>query len=132
MIALAIVALLTWAARPDGDAGGPLVYVEDATEIDRYVQLGRKGILTSENFVGHRIRIVEGSIHNVADQPIRSVELLLSFRGVGGEAVLESAEQAVSVPLAPGQEGRYVFRFENLPPEWDYRVPDVTILRVGF
>ena len=89
------------------------------------------GILTSQNFVGHRIRVIEGSLSNVSDQPLVSVELLLTFRSVEGDSILESSEEALEPPLAPGSGRRYVFRFENLPPEWDYRVPEVTLVRVG-
>ena len=112
----------------------PLVperYVEAPDEVGNYAELGRVGILTSENFVGHRIRVVEGLVQNLGDQPLLSVELRLTFRSVEGDAILEATESALDTPLEPGAQRRYVFRFENLPPEWDYRVPEVSIVRVG-
>lgn len=130
MAALALIGSWAWNSRP-GDPGALIVYVEDPETVGAYVELGRTGILTAENFVGHRIRVVEGALRNVSDRTLRSVELRLSFRSVGGEPVLESDDEALTLPLDPGGERRYVFRFENLPGEWDYRVPDVRVIRVG-
>lgn len=118
-----------WVSRPIDT--GPLVYLEEPEALADHIELGRTGILTSENYIGHRIRVVEGSLRNVSDQTIRSVELRLSFLDSNRDPVLESDEEALRSPLAPGAERRYVFRFENLPPAWDYRVPAIRVVRVG-
>jgi hypothetical protein len=136
IVALAVAAALgtvggwAWVSRPPPSAG-PLEYVEGPLAVGRHVVLGRRGILTSENFVGHRIRNIEGTLENIGDRTVGSVSLLLSFRGIEGGTVVESSEEALDAPLGPGESRRYVFRFENLPPDWDYRVPDVEVVRVG-
>ena len=129
---LALIGAWAWLSRPEGPDARPLVYVEDPDEVGTLVALRPPGIMTSENFVGHRIRIVEGAIQNIGTETLGSVELLLTFRSVEGETVLESREEGLPEPLAPGEERRYVFRFENLPAEWDYRVPEVSVLRAGY
>ena len=127
---LGLVAAWAWVSQPE-EPLRPERYVEAGDDLSRWVELGGVGILTSENFVGHRIRVIEGSLTNVSDQPLVSVELLLTFRSVEGDPILESSEEALERPLDPGGGRRYVFRFENLPPDWDYRVPVVTLVRVG-
>ncbi len=119
----------SWLSRTDTE---PLVFVAAEADFPDYVELPRLGILTSTNYVGHRIRVVEGTIRNVSEHPLRSVELNLAFNSFDGEAVMESQEQGLRSSLPAGEDRRYSFRFENLPPEWNYRVPDVRIIRIGY
>lgn len=124
--------MFAWAwVSPSEKPVVPERYVETPDDMAEYIELGGVGILTSENFVGHRIRVVEGRLRNISEQPVLAVELLLTFRSVEGDSILESTEVAVDRPLDPGANRSYVFRFENLPPEWDYRVPEVSLVRVG-
>ena len=132
LFGLGLIGLWSAASRPPSADTEPLVFVESAAEFPDYVELPRLGILTSTNYVGHRIRIIEGTIRNVSDRPLRSVELNLAFNDFEGEVVMESQEQGLKSSLPSGEERRYIFRFENLPPEWNYRVPDVSINRIGF
>jgi hypothetical protein len=96
------------------------------------VELPRLGIVTSTNFVGHRIRIIEGTIRNRSDRALRSVRLNLAFMSFDDTVVLESQEEGLTMPLQPGEDRLYTFRFENLPPEWNYRVPVVSVLSAGY
>ena len=126
MVALWVV------SQPPAAAPDLQDYVEDEAEFAGYVELPRLGILTSENFVGHRIRVIEGTVRNVSQQTLRSVELNVAFNSFDGDVILESEEQGLQAPLSPGEEQRFTFRFENLPPGWNYRVPDVEIIRIGY
>lgn len=128
---LGLIGTWAWVSQPE-QARLPERYIDDPAEIVEYVELGGVGILTSENFVGHRIRVVEGTLRNLSDRQLLSVELLLTFRSVEGVPIVQSTEAGIAAPLEPLAQRRYVFRFENLPAEWDYRVPDVSIVRVGF
>jgi hypothetical protein len=131
-MALLLVGLWSWISRPEGGVGPPLALVEDPLEFSSHVSLGAIGLLTSENYIGHRIRIVEGSLENVGREALRSVRLRLRFTDAGGQTVLEFEGEALpAAQLAPGQVHRYVFRFENLPPEWNYRVPEITVVQLG-
>jgi hypothetical protein len=58
--------------------------------------------------------------------------LELVFESVDGPPVLESEEEALARPLEPGADGRFEFRFENLAENWNYRVPAVRVIRVGY
>lgn len=131
--AILLIGLWSWTSQPDAPDTSPLVLVEDPDAFPSYAALGSVGILTSENYIGHRIRSVEGSLENVGDWPLRSVRLSLSFADANGESVMDFEGEALDVPpLPPGEARRYVFRFENLPSEWNYRVPEVRVVRVGY
>jgi hypothetical protein len=132
LFGLALISLWSVVSQPPPTNTEPLVFVEAEADFPDYVEMPRLGILTGTNFVGHRIRVIEGTIRNVSAQTLRSVELNLAFNSYDGEVVLESAEQGLRSPLPAGEEQRYSFRFENLPPEWNYRVPDVGIIRIGY
>jgi hypothetical protein len=132
VIGLGLIAFWATISRPPAADAAPLIYIENTEELSRYVDLPRLGILTSENFVGHRIRVIEGTVSNLSDRTLRSVELRLSFNSFDGGIVLESEEEALRVPLPPGEARRFTFRFENLPTGWNYRVPDIEVLRVGY
>lgn len=128
-----LIGVWSWTSGPDAADPSPLVLVGDPQALPSYAALGSVGILTSENYVGHRIRSIEGSVENVGDRPLRSVRLHLRFTDTGGATVMDFEGEALSVPpLPPGEAHRYVFRFENLPPEWNYRVPEVSVVQVGY
>ena len=130
-LGLGLIAL--WAvSQPPTPTPDPLDYIEDDAAFGDYVELPRLGILTSQNFVGHRIRVIEGTVRNISERTLRSVELNLAFNSFDGDVVLESEEQGLQAPLPPGEEQRFTFRFENLPTGWNYRVPDVEIVRIGY
>ncbi len=132
LFGLGLIGLWALASQPTAADTEPLVLVDNEADFSSYAELPRLGILTSTNFVGHRIRIIEGTIRNVSEQTLRSVELNLAFNSFDGDVVLESEEQGLGSPLHPGQERRFTFRFENLPADWNYRVPDVEIIQIGY
>lgn len=131
LLGLSLVGL--WSvSQPTPPEAPPLAFVDNPNALVDFVELPRLGILTSTNYVGHRIRVIEGTIRNVGDRTLRSVELNLAFMGFDGEVVMEFQEQGLTRPLLVGGEHVYSFRYENLPAEWNYRVPDVQILRIGY
>ena len=132
LFGLGLIGLWSAASQPPPADTQPLVFIEDEADFSDYVELPRLGILTSTNYVGHRIRVIEGTVGNVSERTLRAVELNVAFNDFDGGVVLESREQGLRSPLLPGEERRYSFRFENLPPEWNYRVPEVRVIRIGY
>ena len=131
-LGLGLIGLWVFLSAPADVRSDPIVYVENPLELSEYVELPHLGILTSENYLGHQIREIEGSVLNRSDRTLRSVELNLAFKSFDGEVVLVSEEEALRAPLGPGEERMFVFRFENLPAGWNYRVPDVEVRAVGY
>jgi hypothetical protein len=132
VVGLALIGLLALSSRPPVSERAPMTHVEDADELEALVELERLGIATAENFVGHRIRVIEGTFRNVSDGTLRSVELSLAFKDYDGMTILESEGEALRSALPPGETRRYEFRFENLPDGWNFRIPDVRVRRVGY
>ncbi len=132
LAALAFVGMWALSALPPAEERGPVEYVDDEAAVRAAIELDRLGILTAENFVGNRIRVIEGTLRNVGPRTVRSVELRLAFLDADGGVVHEDAGEALRSPLPPGETRRYEFRYEALPETWNYRIPDVTVARVGY
>lgn len=132
LVALASVGVWALSSRPPAEERRPVAYVDDPASIGAAIELDRLGILTAENFVGNRIRVIEGTFRNVSDRTIRSVELRLEFLDADGGVVHEDEGEALRSPLPPGETRRYEFRYENLPETWNYRIPGVSVARVGY
>ena len=138
-VALGLVGLWAMSSSPteatEQSGSQPLTHIDDPDEIRAHVELSRLAILTSENFVGHKIRVIEGSVTNKsADRTLGSVALHLTFTDYDGASILESEEEALATggPLVPGERRRFSYRFENLPNNWNFRVPIGEIVRLGY
>ena len=61
-VAVGIALIGIWAAssRPPASERAPMISVEDPTRLGGYIELGWLNIVTAENFVGHRIRVIGG------------------------------------------------------------------------
>ena len=131
-LGLSLLGLWAYMSRSPETGDASLAYVDDAREIAGYAALGEAGIVTSENFVGHQIREIVGIVRNVGDRTLHSVQLRLAFNDFDGGVVYEAEEEAIRAPLPPGEERSYTLRFENLPTSWNYRLPGISIVRVGY
>ena len=139
VVALGLVGLWAISSAPteatESFPSQPLAHIDEPDEIRSQVELSRLGILTSENFVGHKIRVIEGSVTNKsADRTFHSVALKLTFTDYDGVSIQESEEEALATggPLVPGARRRFSYRFENLPNNWNFRVPIGEIVRLGY
>lgn len=133
-IALGLIGVWAGISQPATDNAGPLIQVDDPDVIAENVGMPRLGILTSQNYVGHRIRVIEGSLENLGAEPIRTIDLKLTFSSYEDEPILEAEEQgfASSDPLLQGEIVRFSLRYENIPDGWNFRVPEVQIIRIGY
>ncbi len=139
VVALGLLGLWAMSSPPteatESFGAQPLTQIDDPDEIRAHVDLSRLAILTSENYVGHRIRVIEGSLTNLSsDRTLRSAALKLTFTDYDGVSIQESEEEALAPggPLAPGESRRFSYRFENLPNNWNFRVPIGEIVRLGY
>ena len=131
-VGLALIALWALMSQPPSAERGPITYIEASDEASGFVDLGELRIAVAENFIGNRIFIVVGSVTNVSPQPLRSIELRLTFDDSAGTPVHEFVGDGLSSPLQPDETGSYEFSFENLPAEWNFALPRVEVLRVGY
>ena len=141
IIAITIVVVLglvmAWAFSPSSghpEAAAPVDEVTDIETIKNRIELVRLGISTSENYVGHRIRLVGATVRNISDLSIRMVEVKMVFTDVEGNPVHEYIQEALTAhqkPMLPGSDYRFEIGFENLPRNWNYRVPVTEITKIG-
>ena len=137
-ILVLVGALIGWVLLSPEPRGGPAELTEttDLAEIQKSVELGRLSIATSENYVGHKIRLILGEVKNIsAGRPIRMVELKLVFSDFDGNPVQEDIAKAFKAalpPLLPGTAYRFRLAFENLPLSWNFRIPRAKVVRIGY
>lgn len=133
-VAFGLGLIVLWAvmSRPPASERAPMTYVDAQGQLGDYVELGRVGLAAAENFVGHRILIVTGSVRNASLRPLRSVEMHLAFHDLAGGTVHEFDGDALRSTLPAGESRPFEFRFENLPEEWNRAVPLVEVRRIGY
>ena len=135
VVALGLVA--GWALTAPDSTPSKLTELTDPASIQNVIQLNadQVGILTSENYVGHRLRVIRGWLKNVSDKPVRTIDVKFTFTDYDGKPVQESVQRAFEItqkPLLPGTEYRFDINFENLPRTWNYRVPVTQVVKVGY
>src|SRR5262245_12553554 len=97
-IAVVVGLIVIWSLIPsaqDRVAATPLMVLTDTSSIQSHVQLSHLSIATSENFVGHKIRVIEARMKNISDKPIRMAEVKMVFTDFDGKAVQEYAQKVL-------------------------------------
>jgi hypothetical protein len=138
-IAVFLAIVVVWALIPsDGEEDPPagnLQEVTDAAGIQNHIELSHISIATSTNYFGHKIYLIHGVLKNVSEKPIRSVDAKMAFTDADGKPIDESVQKVFEVtqrPLQPGSEYRFQVGFENLPRNWNYRVPVIDLIKLAY
>ena len=120
----------TTSAVPEG-----LTEVTDPEIIQKTVEISHIGIATSTNYLGHKIYMVHATVKNISGEPLRLVDVKMTFVDYNKKSVEESVHKAFEPkwnPLEPGTEYRFELAFENLPRTWNYRVPAMEVVKVAY
>jgi hypothetical protein len=136
-IVVAAGVLVAWSLTPRVAPEIPtkLTEVTDNAELKKFIEMSHLGILTSTNYIGHRIYTVHATLKNISPSPIRLVDVKMTFRDVHKRGIHEETHPAFETrqsALEPGTEYRFEIPFENPPKTWDYHVPDTEVVRVGY
>lgn len=140
-IGIAIVAaiglVVVWGVRPSATPSIPagLTEVSDPLELEKIVENSRPQILTSTNYLGHKVYIVRTTLKNVSQKPIRLVDVKLTFVDYDKKTIKEDVRTAFEPkqrPLAPGTEYLAELAFENPPKTWNYKVPDAKVVKAAY
>ena len=135
LIVVAVGLVASWALTTPGNLPSTLTELTDPAAIQNTIQVHEVGILTSENYVGHRLRVVRGWLKNLSDEPIRTVDVKFTFTDYDGMPVQESVHRVfepTQKPIDPGTEYRFDINYENLPRNWNYRIPVTEVVKVGY
>jgi len=133
---LFVGSILFWAlASNQTTVSANLIEMTDPTSIRDQVQLSHLSIATSENYVGHRLRVISGVVKNTSDKPLRVIDVKMVFTDYDGKPLQQTVQRAfesMQRPLAPGAQHHFEVNFENLPKNWNYRVPNVQVVKIAY
>jgi hypothetical protein len=135
VIGLGILAV--WGLAPGAQPPTPpgLTEVTDSGELKGVIHMDRPSILTSTNYLGHRVYTVKATLKNVSNMPIRMVDVKMTFLDYDKKPIHEEVRSAFDSrqrPLEPGTEYRFEIAFENPPQTWNYRVPETHVVRAAY
>jgi hypothetical protein len=117
------------------EAAASLSEVTDSAAIQNSVQLSHLSIATSENFARQKIYVISAYLKNVADRPLRSADVKMTFTDYDGKPIREYSQNILhskQKPVPSGVEFYFEVRQENLPRGWNYRIPVTEITKVGY
>ena len=100
----------------------------------------------AENFVGHTVSYIDGSITNTSDKTVTHVVVEVVFQDSMGQlaqrepevplqvvrtngAYLEPVDLSVS-PLAPGQTQPFRLTFDSISAQWNRNYPEIRVTDV--
>jgi hypothetical protein len=135
VLGLGTIALLTLAPPDEPPIPADITTIKERDKIDQTVQLTHLSILTSTNYLGHRIYTVTATLKNVSDKPIRLMDVKLTFFDYTKKMIREEEHPALDpkhTPVAPGAEYPLAVSFENPPQNWNYHVPDTQVVVLGY
>jgi len=100
----------------------------------------------AENFIGHTVRYVDGSISNTGDKTVTRVLVEVNFEDSMGQVAQREDDLPLRImipneayddpvdlsaaPLAPGQSATYRLAFDTISAQWNHQYPDVTVTDV--
>ena len=140
-IGIAIVAALgllaVWGVGPGTTPSVPagLTEISDPSQLEKVVELSHLGILTSTNYLNQKVYIVRATLKNVSPNPIRLIDVKMTFVDYDKKAIKEEVRNAFDPqqrPLEPGTEYRAELAFENPPKNWNYHVPDTKVVKAAY
>ncbi len=138
VIGIALIAAFLLRSQPKA-ASGPPPYAAN-------LKLSDFKMSAAENFVGHTITYVDGTIQNTGDKTVTHIMARVNFKDDMGQLAQredvpmqmlktdgpypEAVDFSVS-PLAPGQNKPFRLTFESISAQWNHQVPEIQITDVA-
>jgi hypothetical protein len=101
----------------------------------------------AENFVGHTVSYMDGSITNTGDKTVTRVLVEVNFedsmeqvaqreddlplRVMRTNGAYDEPVDLSAAPLAPGQTATYRLTFDSISAQWNHQYPDITVTDVA-
>jgi len=120
-------------AVPAAPAGA--TEVKNPAQLEKVIAIGPPSIVTSTNFIGHKIYTVKATLKNISSMPIRLVDVKMTFLDDNKKQIHEEIRSPLEPrmrPMEPGSEFPFEIRFENPPHTWNYHVPETQVVRVAY
>ena len=88
-----------------------------------------------ESYLGQGVVEITGSVGNVGERPLDSVEIHLIFYDPYGQVVLRERRAIVDRKmkgLGPAETKPFRLAFDNIPDSWNQALPQLVIAAIGF
>lgn len=106
-----------------------------AQELASQIEVSHVYFNTGENFLGDRVRYLNGIVTNHYNRPLALLELTFTFVDQFGQTVLRESKQPIDehkVALKPSESREFSIGFEKLPSDWNRQHPSIQITRLKF
>ena len=124
-----------WLAnRPKSDPASALIS-PDAKQYVRNLDLAEVDMKATDSFVSHRIVEITGKITNKGDRKVKLIELNCIFSDPDGQPLSRERVSIVRPSkggLPPGETKSFRLPFDQLPPAWNQRLPQLVIAQIEF
>lgn len=97
------------------------------------VQVTANQVTAAQNFLGHTVTTLHGTVTNNGNKNILYLEVRLTFMDIEGKPAGEKRAYPVSgntLPLKAGQSRSFEVHFDQVPADWNQAPPKVTLVRV--
>lgn len=109
--------------------------IQTARELSSKVEVSEVFFNTGENFLGDRVRYLNGTVTNHADRPLELVEMTFIFVDQLGQVVLRESKRPIDghkAALKPNESREFAIGFEKMPADWNRQHPSIQITRLKF
>lgn len=106
-----------------------------AQELGSKIEIGHVYFNTGENFLGERVRYLNGTVSNHRDRPLELLELTFTFVDNMGQTVLRESKRPIDehkAALPPHESRPFSIGFEKMPADWNHQHPSIQITRLRF
>jgi hypothetical protein len=132
---LAAIILLVSRIQERRRAAADEAMVRAAHELGAKIEISHVYFNTGENFLGDRVRYLNGVLTNHADRPLELIELTFTFVDQVGQTVLRVSKRPIDerkTALNPNELREFKIGFEKLPQDWNRQHPAIQITRLKF
>jgi hypothetical protein len=133
---IALVAVVIVATRPRSAPVAPAAALsaDQKAYLDKVAVSGAR-MSAAENFLGHRVTILDAQVTNQGEREVREIELQLEFVDTLNQVVLRERAHPLAphvIPLKPRETRAFQVSFDHMPLEWNQAPPRVAVVSLQF
>lgn len=131
----AVVAFLASRIQNRRRAAADEEMIQAAEQFGSQIEIGHVYFNTGENFLGDRVRYLNGTFTNHESRPVELLELTFYFSDTLGQTVLRESKRPIDehkASLKPGESREFAIGFEGLPTDWNHQHPAIKVTRLKF
>ena len=133
--AVALVTFVVLRAMEHRRAVADEAMKKTAQQLGAHIEVSHVFFNTGENFLGDRVRYLNGVVTNHDSRPVALLEFTFTFVDQFGQTVLRESKRPIDehrAILKPGESREFSIGFEKLPSDWNRQHPSIQITRLKF